>query len=57
MAIVPVCVQTLVEYGAITSGLAAFRNSVEVYIGQGHLKYLLLALLCLVVLLWLRPRR
>jgi hypothetical protein len=46
--------QSLVEYGSITAFLTALREGVETYIGEGHLKYLVLILPCVVLLFWLR---
>ncbi len=57
MTVVPALSQTLVEYGALMSGLAAIHTTVEGYVGRGHLKYVVMVLLCLLVFMWLRQRR
>jgi hypothetical protein len=52
--------QTLVEYGvlqSIASGFAAARYRVETIIGAGNSKYLLVAVLTMIVLLLLKRSR
>ena len=52
--------QTLVEYGFLTSiaaGFAATRDRIEMYVGSGNLKYLLIVMLALLILLLAKRRR
>ncbi len=52
--------QTITEYGLVDSigaGLATARDRIELYIGPGNLKYVLIALLVILVLLVTRRRR
>ncbi len=52
--------QTITEYGlvnGVVAGLAATRDRIEMYIGAGNLKFVLIALLVILVLLVTRRRR
>ena len=52
--------QTLAEYGFLASlvaGVAATRDRIELYVGSGNLKYLILAACALIVLMLARTRR
>lgn len=52
--------QTLVEHSlldSIAAGIASAQTRLEIYIGQGNSKYLLIALIAACLLLLLRPRR
>ncbi len=52
--------QTLAEYGFLTSlvaGVAAARDRIELYVGSGNLKYLVLAVFIFVILLLAKTRR
>jgi hypothetical protein len=52
--------QALGEYSSTTSisaGFANLRGQIEMYIGQGNLKYLLIGTVMLVLVVWIRLRR
>ncbi len=52
--------QTLSEYGFLTSvvaGVASVRDRIEVYIGSGNLKYVVLVMLTIFILLMAKRRR
>jgi hypothetical protein len=52
--------QTLAEYGllnSIAAGFAAARDRVEVFIGAGNAKYLLVGVCIIIVLMIVRRRR
>jgi len=52
--------QTLVEYGflnSIVAGIAATRDRIELYIGSGNLKYMLILVFLIFILLVARRRR
>ncbi|MBP1597431.1 MAG: hypothetical protein H6Q05_2808 [Acidobacteria bacterium] len=53
--------QTAAEYGgllnAIVAGFAAARDKVELFVGAGNTKYLLIAALVMFVLVFVRRRR
>ncbi len=52
--------QTLSEYGALSSmaaGIAAARDRIEMYVGEGNLKYLLFAMIAVLILLLVKRRR
>jgi hypothetical protein len=52
--------QAIGEYSLITSisaGFANLRGQIESYIGQGNLKYLLIATVILLTIMWIRMRR
>lgn len=57
----PITAQTLVEYSgllaSISARISAFIDSVEYYIGQGNVKYLLIGLALILLLMLVRRRR
>jgi hypothetical protein len=53
---IPILSQTLVEYGALTAALAGIQQRIEGYLGAGNLKYLLIAVVGVIILLWVRQR-
>ncbi len=52
--------QTMAEYGilaSIAAGLAAARDRIEMVVGSGNLKYLLLIVIAFFILFLAKPRR